>query len=113
MPAPITGLDPYSQLYADSKLWLQQGWLDFFAPQLYWAISPPAQSYTTLIDWWLNANTANRHIYAANGVYKMSDSNNWPVSEIENQVNVSMFSSFFVKSNNTFISFISPLCLEY
>jgi uncharacterized lipoprotein YddW (UPF0748 family) len=86
MPSPIAGLDPYSQLYADSKLWLQSGWVDFFAPQLYWAIDPPAQSYPVLLDWWLNANSANRHIYAANGVYKIADSNNWPVSEIENQV---------------------------
>jgi len=89
MPPPITGLDPYTNMYADSKKWLQSGWLDFFAPQLYWAIAPPAQSYPTLLDWWLNNNPLGRHIYAANGVYKMSDSNNWPVSELENQVGIS------------------------
>jgi len=89
MPSPITGLDPYSTMYADSKYWLAQGWVDFFAPQLYWAIAPPQQSYPAVLDWWLNNNPLGRHIYAANGVYKMSDSNNWPVSEIENQIWIS------------------------
>ena len=88
MPPPITGLDPYTQLYADSKLWLQSGWLDFFAPQLYWTISSTGQSYPTLLDWWLNANTANRHIYVANGVYRIVDSS-WPVSEITDQITIS------------------------
>jgi len=89
MPPPIAGLDPYTTMYADSKLWLQNGWLDFFAPQLYWAIAPPAQSYPTLLDWWLDNNPRARHIYAANGVYKIADTNNWPVSEIENQIAIS------------------------
>lgn len=89
MPSPITGLDPYSEQYADTKKWLQSGWVDILAPQLYWAIDPPAQSYPVLLDWWLDANTASRHIYASNGVYKIDDSNNWPVSEIQNQISLS------------------------
>jgi uncharacterized lipoprotein YddW (UPF0748 family) len=51
-PAQIKGLDAYDAIYADSKLWLQRGWLDYFVPQLYWAIDPPAQSFTALLDWW-------------------------------------------------------------
>ena len=89
MPPPIAGLDPYEAQYADSKYWLQQGWVDYFSPQLYWAIDPPAQSYPVLLDWWLANNPIGRHIYAANGVYKIDDSNNWPVSEITNQVDIS------------------------
>lgn len=50
------------ELYADSKLWLQQGWVDFLAPQLYWEIDPPEQSYPTLLDWWIDpeVNTLGR-----------------------------------------------------
>ena len=53
---------PVQELYADSKYWLQQGWVDFLAPQLYWQIDPPAQSYPTLLDWWIDedVNTAGR-----------------------------------------------------
>eukprot|EP00095_Tigriopus_kingsejongensis_P012403 maker-scaffold755_size101758-snap-gene-0.22 protein:Tk12403 transcript:maker-scaffold755_size101758-snap-gene-0.22-mRNA-1 annotation:"hypothetical protein CAPTEDRAFT_109895" len=88
MPPPIVGLDPYSEQYADTKLWLQSGWVDFLAPQLYWKIDPPAQSYPILLDWWLDeANTMDRYVYAANGAYRLE--NGWPVSEIMNQVALS------------------------
>jgi len=60
MPYPVLGLDPYAEQYADTKLWLQQGWVDFYAPQLYWKISAPNQPYELLLDWWLDANTASR-----------------------------------------------------
>lgn len=88
MPSPITGLDPYTAQFADAKLWLSEGWVDYLAPLIYWAIDPPAQSYPVVLDWWLDNNPASRHIYAANGVYKMEDSNNWPVSEVTDQVEV-------------------------
>lgn len=87
MPCSISGMDPYSSIFADAKLWLQQGWLDMLAPQIYWGIEPAAQSYTEILDWWLEQNTQGRQIYGATGVYKIADSNNWPVNEIVRQVN--------------------------
>ena len=52
MPAPIAGLDPYSELFADSRLWVEAGWMDFLIPLLYWETHVPAQSYSTLLEWW-------------------------------------------------------------
>jgi uncharacterized lipoprotein YddW (UPF0748 family) len=89
MPSPITGLDPYSELYADSKLWLENGWVDILAPQLYWSIDSTGQSYPDLLDWWLDNNPLGRHIYAANGVYRLDDGSGWPVSEIVDQIEIS------------------------
>ncbi|ELU14045.1 hypothetical protein CAPTEDRAFT_109895 [Capitella teleta] len=88
MAPPIVGMDPYSEMYADAKLWLQMGWVDAMAPQIYWAIDPPAQSYPVIVDWWLDNNPLGRLVYPCNGVYKMSDFNDWPVSEIVNQVDL-------------------------
>ncbi|CAH1788860.1 unnamed protein product [Owenia fusiformis] len=88
MPCSIRGFDQYSGLYADPKLWLENGWMDYLAPQLYWEIDPPAQSYPVLLDWWLQVNTQNRHVYAGNAVYKLIN-NDWPANEIVNQVGVS------------------------
>ena len=34
-PKQIRGLDAYDELYADARLWLREGWLDYCAPQLY------------------------------------------------------------------------------
>jgi uncharacterized lipoprotein YddW (UPF0748 family) len=57
------GLDPYEDLSADSLKWLQQGWLDYMVPQLYWPIEPAKLSFTSFYDWWLSQNTLNRHIW--------------------------------------------------
>ena len=40
-PKQIKGLDAYGTLYANARLWLREGWLDYCAPQLYWRIDPP------------------------------------------------------------------------
>lgn len=57
------GLDPYEDLGADSKKWLQNGWVDYFTPQLYWTIDRPKLGFITYYDWWLEQNTQNRHIW--------------------------------------------------
>jgi hypothetical protein len=57
------GLDPYEDLGADSKKWLQNGWVDYFTPQLYWTIDRPKLGFTTYYDWWLEQNTQGRHIW--------------------------------------------------
>ncbi|MEM9281546.1 MAG: family 10 glycosylhydrolase [Verrucomicrobiota bacterium] len=57
------GLDAYDHIFADSRKWLQQGWLDYFSPQLYWRINPPDQSFTALNQWWASQNTQQRHLW--------------------------------------------------
>lgn len=53
VPATIKAdIDSYGQLFADSRLWLANGWVDYLAPQLYWSIRPSDQSYSVLLDWW-------------------------------------------------------------
>ncbi|MBL1173499.1 glycoside hydrolase family 10 protein [Pantanalinema sp. GBBB05] len=84
-PPQIQGLDAYNQLYADSLKWLQQGWVDYLAPQLYWRIDPPAQSYPVLLEWWISNNPKQRHVYAGNNL-SLLDGKSWELSEIERQV---------------------------
>jgi uncharacterized lipoprotein YddW (UPF0748 family) len=62
-PPQIEGFDAYAKLYADSRTWLTKGWVDYFAPQLYWGIDPPAQSFSALLKWWGTQNTKGRHLW--------------------------------------------------
>jgi uncharacterized lipoprotein YddW (UPF0748 family) len=87
-PAGISGFDQYSEIYADAKLWLNSGWLDYMTPQLYWAIDPPAQSFPKLLQWWCEQNTQNKLVIAGTAAYKLEGSNNWAVIEMERQVNI-------------------------
>lgn len=62
-PAGISGFSQYDKLYADAETWLQNGWLDYLSPQLYWPIAQTAQAYDTLLDYWLAQNTMGRHVW--------------------------------------------------
>lgn len=57
------GFDAYNVLYCDSRKWLQNGWLDYCSPQLYWPINPPELSFTTLLKWWMQQNAKHRNIW--------------------------------------------------
>ncbi len=70
------GLDPYEDLGADSKKWLQSGWVDYFTPQLYWTIDRPKLGFITYYDWWLGQNTQGRHIWPGMNTSKIGDDRN-------------------------------------
>jgi len=82
-PEGVTGFDQYGQLYADASLWLREGWVDYFTPQLYWAIDAPKQSYPKLQDWWVSQNAKGRHIWIGNGTHRHTP------EEIINQIGLS------------------------
>ena len=42
----------YYSMYADSKKWVEQGWVDYIAPQIYWEAGHKTADFTALLDWW-------------------------------------------------------------
>lgn len=46
------GLQNYDDLYADILLWVNNGWVDYCVPQLYWQIGHKTADYAELIKWW-------------------------------------------------------------
>lgn len=90
IPAGIrSGVDQYAGLYADAKKWLNEGWCDYFTPQLYWAITAKEQSYPVLLNWWQGENTKSRHLWP--GLYTsrvIPGEGTWQPKEITDQVKV-------------------------
>ena len=84
-PGIESGIDQYETLYADVRLWLRQGWLDYLAPQLYWRISAPAQSFPRLLTWWQRQNLSQRHVWPGIYASKVTEGE-WPPEEILQQV---------------------------
>lgn len=68
------GLQNYDDLYADIKLWVEKGWIDYNLPQLYWEIGHSAADYTTLLHWW-NANNFEQHLYIGQDLKRSIDKN--------------------------------------
>lgn len=83
-PAGITGSSQYDELYADAKLWLNKGWVDYFSPQLYWPINSTGQSFPKLLEWWKSENTHNRHLWPGLNTVEVKVADR--TTEITNQV---------------------------
>jgi uncharacterized lipoprotein YddW (UPF0748 family) len=82
-PPQIKGLDAYEGLYADARLWLAKGWVDYLSPQLYWPISAAEQSYPVLLKWWQQQSGAGRPVWPGGA---LSNAGIWGVEEIVNQI---------------------------
>lgn len=87
-PEGIEGFDQYEGLYADARHWLREGWVDYFTPQLYWALDSAGQPYGPLLDWWIAENLSDRHIWPGNYASRifLEGSARWEPAEIVRQV---------------------------
>ena len=45
-------LQSYDDIYADTRTWVKNNWVDYIAPQLYWPIGYGPADYRTLVAWW-------------------------------------------------------------
>ena len=85
-PPSIRGMDAVEKIYADSRKWLVNGWVDYFVPQLYWTISAPQQSFTQLYFWWRAQNVKGRHVWA--GLADFSAGTKFSMDEIPKQIQI-------------------------
>lgn len=83
-PPQIKGFNSYEKLYSDSRLWLQNGWVDYISPQLYWSINSPQQSYPVLLNWWERQNIKGRNLWP--GLAAFVAGTKFPVAEIGRQI---------------------------
>ncbi|WP_127589685.1 family 10 glycosylhydrolase [Paenibacillus lautus] len=82
------GLESYNAIYADSKKWVEEEWIDYITPQIYWNIGYSAAAYDKLIDWWSGVVSGkNVHLYSGQAVYKIGSSADWSnPEEMPNQI---------------------------
>lgn len=87
IPEGITGLDQYDAIYADPLRWLEGGWVDYLAPQLYWPTTQTAQAYGTLLNWWSGRTMeAGKDLFVGNYTSQLGTSGAWTVSELLDQI---------------------------
>ena len=70
------GQTNYDDLYADILLWLERGWVDYIAPQIYWEHGHPLANYDTIIDWW-DTHSYGKNLYIGHGMYKAGTNTSW------------------------------------
>lgn len=89
------GSSSYHSLYADTKLWVEQEYLDYIMPQIYWYNGQPNADYNTLINWWAGVCApTNVKLYIGEAAYKAASGSEaaWKgqngINELSNQVSM-------------------------
>lgn len=78
------GSQSYHDNYSDTIAWLEGGYVDFIAPQLYWDMNSTAASYKVLAKWWSqkvseaneNLNDHSISLLISHAAYRYDDSFN-------------------------------------
>jgi len=85
------GYTNYDHLHADILLWMENGWLDYVLPQLYFNIGYENADFNVLAKWWQDYS-AETPIYGGLGTYRLDTKSKieaWrSVDEIKQQVHV-------------------------
>jgi hypothetical protein len=69
--------------------WLEQGWLDYLTPQLYWPRQQPGQPFGVLLDYWAKQNVTKRHLWPGLFVSAINDTpRSWSAGEILGQIDL-------------------------
>jgi uncharacterized lipoprotein YddW (UPF0748 family) len=95
------GLQNYDDLYADVKLWVKNGWIDYNMPQIYWEIGHKTADYKTLIEWWAN-NNYNGHLYIGQDINRTMDATTLPSGDNQLSDKMLLSRSFTTVQGNCF-----------
>ncbi len=84
------GGSSFKTQYADSRFWLEKGWVDYLIPQIYFTNQNSRAPFKILVDWW-NKNSFSRPIYIGLGAYRIGEKEEgWTnKTEIEDQIKYS------------------------
>jgi uncharacterized lipoprotein YddW (UPF0748 family) len=116
-------LASYDDLFADSRKWVKEGWVDYIAPQVYFSSGFQRVPFRNMVDWWTD-NSFGRHVYIGMAAYRVGykdKDTHWanPV-EIPNQIRYArenetdgsiFFSSRSLKNNS--LGFVDSLRKDF
>ncbi|MGB9988976.1 family 10 glycosylhydrolase [Massilia sp. SM-13] len=111
-PTSAGALQHYSAMFADSRKWLQSGWIDYLAPQVYWYIGQAGSDYQLLVPWW-NENAFDRHMYIGLADYKMNTAGWTSPAQIANQIAMNRGSSHIAGQIHFRHAFLQQNALGY
>lgn len=80
-------LQSYSAQFADSRKWVEEGWLHYIMPQLYWEFNHGLAPFADLVDWWAAlCAESDVDLIIGHGFYRYVD-NSWKdANEITEQL---------------------------
>ena len=89
--ATTAGITNYDDLYADIRLWIKEGWIDYVLPQLYWEIGKKAADYEVLVHWWANEVKGTKcKLYIGMAPYKLEGAKKGSAWATDNEISRQM-----------------------
>lgn len=84
------GVETYDDLYADTRKWIKEGWIDYICPQVYFKAqrSGQAVSYSLLVPWWAETvRGTGVDLYIGEALYKIN-TEDWPAAELTEHLDI-------------------------
>lgn len=73
-----SGLESYDAIYADTRKWVREGWLDYIVPQLYWTIGFDKADYAKVLPWWAETvKGTGVQLYIGMADYRVGEEGDW------------------------------------
>lgn len=73
-----SGLESHDAIYADTRTWVREGWVDYIVPQLYWAIGFAKADYAKLLPWWASlVKGTGVQLYIGQADYRVGEKGAW------------------------------------
>ncbi len=87
VPDGIRGLDAYDAISCDPVTWIENDWVDYLAPQLYWPTTQTAQAFGTLLPWWASLTDGDgRFVVAGLNLTELGSDAAWTLDEYRDEV---------------------------
>ncbi len=68
----LAGITDYDILYADVLKWIENHWIDYVVPQIYWESGNKVADFNILTDWWANYATDQTQIFVGHAIFKIN-----------------------------------------
>lgn len=66
------GTTNYDILYADVAKWIDNKWIDYVAPQIYWEQGHSAADFDKLTEWWAERSKGKTQVYVGHAIFKVN-----------------------------------------
>ena len=107
VPVPST-FESYNLLYADTRRWVLEEWVDYINPQIYWYIGFETADFEAILDWWVElCMDTDVDLYVGHAAYREFERDQPPHWEGEMIRQLEMTNDIETVKGNVFYRFQS------
>ena len=100
--------ESYHLLYADTRRWVLEGWVDYVCPQIYWYIGFQTADFEVILDWWEDlCRDSDVDLYIGHAAYREQEKDQPPHWDGEMLRQLEMTANSDIVTGNVFYRYHS------